>query len=73
MAAIAQHDALEFLRIMFEQVKILIREIDPARAAMLLELGTATSRSLAAARISRSSPSPQCGDQFVKEYRSLFQ
>ena len=31
VAAIALHDALEFLRIMFEQVQIFICQVDPAR------------------------------------------
>ena len=39
LTAIALQDAFEFLRIIFEQVQILIRQINTACANMFLELG----------------------------------
>ena len=39
VAAIGLHDALEFFRIIFDQVQILVRQLNAARAAMFLELG----------------------------------
>jgi hypothetical protein len=58
---------------MFEPVKILIREIDPARAAMLFELGKCDQQELGGSADFTILTFAIMRDQFVKEYLSLFQ